>query len=135
MLCEILHFNFRALPDRAEMCNTKAQEVAEPSMLEVHKKHLDVVLRDVMEWEAVLVCGWLDWMVAEVFSNLSDSDCLYSHTRYCQADTLQFSLNFINKSLSEPRSITGFNVKAAAISDKPEHIYLQSRLRTARLQS
>lgn len=123
MLCEILHFNFRALPDRAEMCNTKAQEVAEPSMLEVHKKHLDVVLRDVMEWEAVLVCGWLDWMVAEVFS------------RYCQADTLQFSLNFINKSLSEPRSTTGFNVKAAAISDKPEHISLQSRLRTARLQS
>lgn len=105
MLCEILHFNFRALPDRAEMCNTKAQEVAEPSML-------DVVLRDAMEWEAVLVCGWLDWMVAEVFS------------RYCQADTLQFSLNFINKSLSEPRSTTGFNVKAAAISDKPEHISL-----------
>lgn len=123
MLCEILHFNFRALPDRAEMCNTKAQEVAEPSMLEVHKKYLDVVLRDVMEWEAVLVCGWLDWMVAEVFS------------RYCQADTLQFSLNFINKSLSEPRSTTGFNVKAAAISDKPEHISLQARLRTARLQS
>lgn len=123
MLCEILHFNFRALPDRAEMCNTKAQEVAEPSMLEVHKKHLDVVLRDVMEWEAVLVCGWLDWMVAEVFS------------RYCQADTLQFSLNFINKSLSEPTSTTGFNVKAAAISDKPEHISLQARLRTARLQS
>lgn len=128
MLCEILHFNFRALPDRAEMCNTKAQEVAEPSML-------DVVLRDAMEWEAVLVCGWLDWMVAEVFSNLSDSDCLYSSTRYCQADTLQFSLNFINKSLSEPRSTTGFNVKPAAISDKPEHISLQSRLRTAWLQS
>lgn len=105
------------------MCNTKAQEVAEPSMLEVHKKYLDVVLRDVMEWEAVLVCGWLDWMVAEVFS------------RYCQADTLQFSLNFINKSLSEPRSTTGFNVKAAAISDKPERISLQARLRTARLQS
>jgi len=24
-------------------------------------------------WEILVVCGWLDWMVLEVFSNLGDS--------------------------------------------------------------
>ena len=33
----------------------------------------DVVLRDVVSWEILVIDGWLDWMILEVFSNLGDS--------------------------------------------------------------
>ena len=35
--------------------------------LEMFKKHLDVVLRDMVEWEKLVMGGRLDWMVLEVF--------------------------------------------------------------------
>ena len=41
--------------------------------LEVFKERLDVVLRDMVEREALMKGKWLDWMILWVFSNLSDS--------------------------------------------------------------
>ena len=37
------------------------------------KKCLDVVLRDIVSWDILVVGAWLDWMNLEVFSNLGDS--------------------------------------------------------------
>jgi len=37
------------------------------------KKHVDVVLRDMVSWEILVIAGWLDWMILEVFSILGDS--------------------------------------------------------------
>ena len=37
------------------------------------QKHLDVVLREVVYWEILVVGGWLDWMILVAFSNLGDS--------------------------------------------------------------
>ena len=37
------------------------------------KKHVDVVLRDMVSWEILVIAGWLDWMILEVFSSLGDS--------------------------------------------------------------
>jgi len=34
---------------------------------------LDVVLREMVEWEILVVGGWLDWMTLEIFSSLGDS--------------------------------------------------------------
>jgi len=41
--------------------------------MEVFKKHLDVVLRDMNEWEILVISGQLNWVILEVFSNLGDS--------------------------------------------------------------
>ena len=41
--------------------------------LEVVSEHLDVVLRDMVEWELLVVGGRLDWVILEVFSSLGDS--------------------------------------------------------------
>ena len=48
-------------------------EMVESLSLEVFKKHLDTVLRDVFYWEILVICGRLDWMILEVFLNLGDS--------------------------------------------------------------
>ena len=53
-------------------------EVVESPPLEVFRKHLDVVLRDLVYVEILVVHGQLDWMVLEVFSNLGDSMILVS---------------------------------------------------------
>ena len=37
------------------------------------RKCLDVLLRDMVQWEIVVVGGWLGWMILEVFSSLGDS--------------------------------------------------------------
>jgi len=48
-------------------------EVVESPSLEASKKHLDVVLRDMVNGDILVVGGWLDWMTLEVFSSLCDS--------------------------------------------------------------
>jgi len=48
-------------------------EVVESPSLEVLKNHLDVVLRDMVQWGILVVGGQLDWMILEVFSHLGDS--------------------------------------------------------------
>ena len=51
----------------------KIREVVESLTLELLKKHLDAVLRDMAYWEILVIGGWLDWMILEVFSNPGDS--------------------------------------------------------------
>ena len=38
--------------------------------LEVLKKHVDVVLRDIVQWAGLVVGDQLDSVISEVFSNL-----------------------------------------------------------------
>ena len=47
-------------------------EMVESLSLEVFKKLLDVLLRDMVSWEMV-IGGWLDRRIMEFFSNLGDS--------------------------------------------------------------
>lgn len=35
------------------------------------------MLRDVVQWAALVVGGWMDWMIIEVSSNFSDSVILF----------------------------------------------------------
>jgi len=49
------------------------REVVEAPSMEVFRKRSDVVIWDVVQWEILVVGGWLDWMILEVFSNLGDS--------------------------------------------------------------
>jgi len=48
-------------------------EVGESQSVEVFKKKVDVVCRDMVYWATLVVGEWLDWMILEVFSNLNDS--------------------------------------------------------------
>ncbi len=41
--------------------------------LEVFKERVGVVMRDVVQWAALVLGGQLQWMILEVFSNLGDS--------------------------------------------------------------
>jgi len=49
------------------------REVAESLTLDVLKEHLDVVLRDMVEQELLVMFGWLDRVILRVFSNLGGS--------------------------------------------------------------
>jgi len=44
---------------------------------EVFRKYLDVVLRDMVYWEILLIGRQLDWMTLDIFSILGDSIILY----------------------------------------------------------
>ena len=50
--------------------------------LEVLKKHLDVLLRDRAEWEILVIGGWVDWMILDVFSNPGGSMILFYDTLF-----------------------------------------------------
>ena len=47
--------------------------MVESLSLEAFNKHLDIVLRNMVQWGILVKGGWLDWMILEVFSNLDDS--------------------------------------------------------------
>lgn len=49
------------------------KEAVESLSLEAFNKHLDIVLRNMVQWGILVKGGWLDWMILEVFSNLDDS--------------------------------------------------------------
>ena len=53
------------------MLEWAGMEVVESPSLEVLKKYIDV-LRDMVYWAILVISGWLDWVVSEVFSNLGD---------------------------------------------------------------
>ena len=58
--------------------------MVESPSLGVFKERLDVVLRDTVQWVTLVVGGWLDQVVLEVFSNLNDSMILCAlWTKYC----------------------------------------------------
>jgi len=53
--------------------NRLSREAVESPSLEVLEKCLLVVLRNMVLWEILVISGWLEWLVLEVFSNLGDS--------------------------------------------------------------
>ena len=65
------------------------REVLESHSLEVLKKRLDVVLRDMVSEEILVVGGWLDCVILEGFSNLSDSMITWDHPRRLQMQVQQ----------------------------------------------
>lgn len=42
-------------------------------LLELFKKRVDVVPREVVQWEILVMCGLWAWLILEVFSSLVDS--------------------------------------------------------------
>ena len=49
-------------------CDGLPRERPQSAFLDVFRKRLDVLLRDMVQWEIVVVGGWLGWMILEVFS-------------------------------------------------------------------
>ena len=49
------------------------REVVGSPSLEVFQNHGDVAYGDIIQWEILVVDWWVDWMILEIFSSLSDS--------------------------------------------------------------
>ena len=54
--------------------NRLPRELVESPTPEMSKKHSDVVLRNMIQWEILVIGAQLDWMMLKVFSTLG---CYY----------------------------------------------------------
>ena len=61
------------LQESGQALEWAAQEGVKSPSLEVFKERLVVVLWHMVSWGTLVVGGWLDWMILEVFSNPGDS--------------------------------------------------------------
>lgn len=52
--------------------NILSREVIESLLLEVFKRHVDVMIRDMVLWDLAVLELWLDSMVSNVFFQLND---------------------------------------------------------------
>ena len=90
--------------DTTSLLFLKYLEIKTP--LEVFKECLDIVLRDMVYWEPLVMGEWLDWVILWVFSNLGDSMILWwwwqwEKRKLCMLYWTSFSIwNMDNRSCS-----------------------------------
>jgi len=77
-------------------------ELVESPTSEVFNKCLVVVLRDIFIGIILVIGGWLDWMILEVFSNIGDSTILYPARFQFAFCFLPLPCHLLYESLSDP---------------------------------